>query len=141
MSDPIDAFQDKIRAERKQHVAKNIAGAFKPAGPGATGYSLRADRAPVTALPEIVRAVAAEVKQDWPEYRPDAAAQDGCVAVQFDIAEGDEDLPGIFAYMKTLWRRNQVALRYRLRADMDRWGLRVDSTNKLMFVLMPPWLR
>ena len=141
MSNPIEAFQDKIRADRKQHAAKNLAGPFKPAGPGATGYSLRADLAPVTALPEIVRAVAAEVKQDWPEYRPDAMAQEGCVAVQFDIAQDDEDLPGIFAYMKTLWRRNEVALRYHLRADMDNWGVRVESTNKLMFVLMPPWLR
>merc|ERR1711937_110589 len=115
-----------MRADRKQHVSKNLAGPFVPAGPGVVGYSLRADRAPVTALPEIVTAVAAEVQRDWPEYRPTAVAQDGGVAVQFGIEEDDEDLPGIFAYMKTLWRRNKVVLRYSLRADMAHWGTRVE---------------
>merc|ERR1711964_385866 len=129
MSNPIEAFQDKMREDRKAHAAKNISGPFTPCGPGVAGYSLSADHAPVTALSEIVKKVGKEIRNDWPEYRSDVAAKLGCIAVQFGIAEDDEDLPGVFAYMKTLCRCNKVALRYRLRADTTQWGLRVETTN------------
>ena len=129
-----------MRAERKERASKNISKyPFMPSGPGAAGYSLSADRAPITALKEIVKAVGAEVQRDWSEYRPDVIVQDGKIAVQFVIEVDDEDTLGIFAYMKTLCRRNTVALRYRLRADAKRWGKRV--ADRLLFVLIPPWLR
>ena len=144
MPDPIEAFQEKVRRDRKEHASKNLAGPFTPSGPGLAGYSLRADRAPVTALPEIVKAVRAEIQRDWPEYRPNVAAKSGFIAVQFAIDDDDEDVPGISAYMKTLCRRNDVVLRYRLRADNQQWGVRVDPTGEhlvLLFMLIPPWVK
>ena len=140
-ADPIERFQEVLTRERLAKIAANVNPAFCPGGKDEKVDTTMPSR---TLVPDILRALTKNIGQDWPDLAVRCYEEKACIVVEFgDVDPGDTF--GVTAYMNIFYRKNPVAVRFKLSKNALGWNQ--TSTNKgsdaltIKFSMRPPWIR